>query len=306
MIKNILLIYNPFSGAFVYLSSDEILDYLHKLTEDISGYSVRLLKFDRKNMDQIKMEIRQKSTHAVWVIGGDGTISSVVKLLLKQNIPLGILPGGTMNLLARDLGMDLDMKKAVEQLKEATPVLIDVAWVNDRLFLNICNVGISTNLTHMREKLRHCSGWIRWPRLVWYMIHSVFVYPAMTVELNINNEKHYVRTRSVTVSNNTLAKRSLVVPCRDSLTGGTMGVYVVRECSLYSLPRIMFKLLLGSWHYDEGLLRFESADFTITRRRKKRVRIMIDGELCRMHKKLRFSNERSSLTVLKPGKKSWV
>jgi diacylglycerol kinase family enzyme len=306
MTKNILLIYNRFSGAFVDFSEHEILDRLHMLTGNLSGHNVRLFMFDRKNMHQMKVEIRQKSTDAVWVIGGDGTVSAVVKLLLKQNIPLGVLPGGTMNLLARDLGMDLDIKKAIEQLKNATPVLIDTAWVNDRLFLNICNVGISTNLTHMREKLRHCSGWIRWPRLVWYMIHSVFVYPAMTVELSINNEKHYVRTRSVTVSNNMLAKKSLVVPCRDRLTGGTMGVYVVKESSLYSLPRMMFKLLLGSWHYDESLLSFESAGFTITRRRKKRVRVMIDGELCRMNKKLRFSNDPASLTVLKPGKKPWV
>ncbi|MCG8642680.1 MAG: hypothetical protein MI862_23340 [Desulfobacterales bacterium] len=301
MAKNILLIYNPFSGFFIGMNSVEILDYLNSVTADLSGYNLRLLPFSRNKTDWIKADLK-KATDAVWVIGGDGTITTIADMLMTSKIPMGILPGGTMNLLARDLGMNLDLKRAVGQLRHAVPERIDVATVNGRLFLNICNIGISTNLTERREKLRHYSKWTRWPKLVWYMINSVFVYPAMTVEFNINGQRYRFRTRSVSVSNNLLSDNSVVVPKRDRLTSGTMGVYVAKDTSLWSLPRILLKLLVGKWHYDTDLQNFSSPGFTISRRRRRRMRVMIDGELYRLQKTLRFKIRPGALSILKPGK----
>lgn len=302
MTLKLLLIYNPAAGFFIGWKPMEIETYFNSVIETKPTVKVKYLAFGSKNKKRINQVLDETRFDAIWVAGGDGTIIYVASLLLSRNIPLGILPCGTMNLLARDLGISLDVKQAISQLVEAEPVFIDKGRANALSFLNICNIGISTHFTRLREKFRHRSIWIRWPSLLWYMVRSVFIYPGMVVELKINGETHKFKTRSVSISANPLDRNSILFPSRKHLDQGKLGFYIAQDRSIWTLPVLMIKLLMGNWSYDEDLTQFSAAEAVIVPKHRRKLKVMIDGELYRLKKPLTFTIQPKSIKVLRPVK----
>lgn len=300
MSERVLLVYNPDSGFFVGRQSREIEAYFSDILEDLPPVDLSFFSFGSKNRNRLLTVLDQSDFDAIWVAGGDGTIVYVSTLIAKKDLPIGILPCGTMNLLARDLGLSLDIKTAATQLIGARPVLIDKAKVNALSFLNICNIGISTHFTRLREKFRHRPFWVRWPSLFWYMIRSVFIYPVMTVELRINGKIHKFQTRSVSISTNPLDRDSILFPSREKLDQGKLGFYIARHRSMWTLPVLMVKLLLGNWSYDEDLTQFSATEAVIIPKHRRKLKVMLDGELFRLKKPLTFSLYPKSVKLLKP------
>jgi diacylglycerol kinase family enzyme len=92
----------------------------------------------------------------VFVLGGDGTVLAVAGAVLGRDVAIGIVPLGTANLLARDLGLPLDPADAVDALAKAEVRRIDVGRVNGELFLCASMLGLTTTLARAREAAR---GW---------------------------------------------------------------------------------------------------------------------------------------------------
>lgn len=86
------------------------------------------------------------SIDMVIAAGGDGTVAAVVQCLVSTSVPLGILPLGTANNFARNIGLPLDINKCVEILKSGKPKLADCGMVNDKLFVNVVGIGLSTEV----------------------------------------------------------------------------------------------------------------------------------------------------------------
>lgn len=305
MTRHIVLIYNPHSGFFLGWKSAEIRQYFESVFHDYPDLDVSLIEFRRKRKKLQLPSLNKQKVDQIWIAGGDGTITSIAEAVSGYKVPIGILPGGSMNLLARDLGMSLDLKQAVEQLRSAVPVKIDTATINGRWILNICNIGISTNFTEMREQFRDYPGWIRWSLLIWYMIKSIFVYPVMMIELTAGKRRYKFKTRSVSISNNPLSRDSIILPARTRLNSGLLGIYVAKDRSAWSLPVLIFKLLVGNWMYDEDLTAFTTQSATIVPLHRRKLKVMIDGELYRIKKPLNFRLHPGSLTLLKPEGGQW-
>ena len=90
--------------------------------------------------------------------GGDGTVASVAGQLAGTDIALGILPMGTMNLMAKALGIAPDLSVALGQLKDASARNIDAARAGDRLFLHHVSFGIQPRMVKIRERLGYSSA----------------------------------------------------------------------------------------------------------------------------------------------------
>lgn len=299
----ILLVYNPLSGVFVGREPADIEQELLAETGQYPNTGVRLFAFDHHRLDHLGSVIHQENPAALWVAGGDGTIAAVSEIAGRMSLPMGILPAGTINLLGRDLGMETDITAAVEQLRRAKPKSIDTTAVNGLTFLNIANLGISTCLTRMREQLRRVPGWARWPMLGAFMIRSLFVYPEFKGRLDINGKERTVSTRSISVSNTPLRAGKGLLPERNGLNQSQMGVYLVRETSFWSMPRLMIRLLTGTWQDDADLDFFTCTRLTVFCPGRKQVHMMVDGEIRRLKPPLEFIIRPASLTVLVPEEK---
>jgi diacylglycerol kinase family enzyme len=102
----------------------------------------------------------------VIAVGGDGTVRAVTESLASTEVPLGIVPQGTGNLLARNLGVPLDgMVSALERVRDATPQHIDLGWVDfngeTRAFTVMVGFGLDAQmLVETNEDLKDRAGWL--------------------------------------------------------------------------------------------------------------------------------------------------
>lgn len=102
--------------------------------------------------EQVRVAIGEGSTR-VLVAGGDGSIGSAASVLAGTGAELAILPCGTLNHLAKDLGLPLDLEKAAIAARDSRVVRVDAAVVNDRIFLNTSSVGAYVSFVRARERL---------------------------------------------------------------------------------------------------------------------------------------------------------
>lgn len=91
----------------------------------------------------------QENYDALWIGGGDGSINHILNATFGSGITYGIVPMGTMNALARSLGIPVDDPvAAVRYLLDAKPTPIDVVQLNDRYFVCFCSIGFHAAVMH--------------------------------------------------------------------------------------------------------------------------------------------------------------
>jgi diacylglycerol kinase family enzyme len=95
----------------------------------------------------------------VAAVGGDGTVSAVAAAIAGSNVELVVIPAGTLNHFARDHGVPTDLDAACALAPSGQIRMVDVGWVNGRLFLNTSSVGVYANFVRVREKLEPRFGY---------------------------------------------------------------------------------------------------------------------------------------------------
>jgi diacylglycerol kinase family enzyme len=141
------------------------------------------------------------------VAGGDGTISSVAHLLVNTGIELAILPGGTLNHLAKHLGLPDDLREAATIARSGITRSLDAGRLNDRLFLNTSSVGAYEMFVRRRERLEKYWG---------YKIASLIAglqilirTPLTAVRVEVDGAERIYRTPLVFVG---VGERELRIP----------------------------------------------------------------------------------------------
>jgi diacylglycerol kinase family enzyme len=133
---------NPGGG-----SADEVLDALRK----DSRFALEEIEPD-KMADRLREIIASGATR-VAVSGGDGTIAAAATVLADTAVELAVIPGGTLNHLARDHDIPTDATKAAELAATGTAQRIDIAEVDGKIFLNTSSVGAYVTFVRTRERL---------------------------------------------------------------------------------------------------------------------------------------------------------
>jgi YegS/Rv2252/BmrU family lipid kinase len=94
------------------------------------------------------IEAHAEEGEAVIIAGGDGSLNAVAPALLKTGLPLGILPTGTANDLARTLGIPTDIEQAADLIAAGHQRKIDIGEVNGHYFFNVASIGLSADLAN--------------------------------------------------------------------------------------------------------------------------------------------------------------
>lgn len=243
---------------------------------------------------------------ALLVVGGDGTVATVAQVLCDRDppadVPMAVLPLGTANLLARDLGMPLDPDEALAALAEGVVGRIDVGRVNGRVFLNNVVLGLFANVARQRERFRGAMTPLLWGRLLWRLVLAMRRYPRMRAVLATENGLRRVKTHAMVVADNAYVDRPGLLVRRDSLGRGALAIYVMRHRTPWRLLRLGMGLMVtGSWRRDADLLTEDARRLTVLVRRRRRVtRATVDGEVVLLPRRVSFRLERASLRVWVP------
>ncbi|MEP7381659.1 MAG: diacylglycerol kinase family protein [Gemmatimonadota bacterium] len=230
--------------------------------------------------------------------GGDGTINAVASALVDTSMVLGVLPLGTLNHFAADLGIPTNLADAVELLRTGVVRQVDVGGVNDRIFLNNAGLGLYPEIVERRENKQR-AGSRKWPAAVAATIQALIRYRRFDVRIRADNIAVRRRTAALLVGNNEYTNPDSLAPRRASLTGGTLEVYIPRARGRWRLIWDAIVALVGGVGQSGGFERLVSNEFTVESKHP-RVRVSIDGEVVRLETPLVFRSRVGALRVLAP------
>jgi YegS/Rv2252/BmrU family lipid kinase len=230
--------------------------------------------------------------------GGDGTVNSVAAAVIDSDKILGVLPLGTLNHFARDLGIPFDLETAAETIIEGHATEVDVAEVNGRVFLNNSSLGLYPLIVREREK-RQRLGFGKWPAFIWATIQSLRRYPLLDVGLRVNDELLHRTTPFVFVGNNEYAMDLFNIGLRNRLDRGELSIYITHGTSRLKLIGLALRAVVGRLRNDKDFLELRSNEVNIQSAHK-RLRVAFDGEIEVMKPPLQYRVRSRALRVIVP------
>jgi YegS/Rv2252/BmrU family lipid kinase len=230
--------------------------------------------------------------------GGDGTINSVASAVVDSNKILGVLPLGTLNHFARDLRIPFDLEAAAHTIIAGHTAEVDVAEVNNRIFLNNSSLGLYPIIVREREK-RQRLGLSKWPAFVWAVVQALRRYPFLDVRLRVDDEFVDRTTPFVFVGNNEYAMDAFNIGLRDRLDGGRLSIYITDRTSRLGLLSLALRAVVGRLRNDKDFLAITSNQVNIETAHK-RLRVAFDGEIDVMQTPLQYRVRTRALRVIVP------
>ena len=248
--------------------------------------------------DEAANLILQHAPHVDMIVlgGGDGTINRSLKSLLKVQLPLGLLPLGTANDLARTLQLPGDLRAACEVILAGQKKLIDVGWVNDRPFLNVASIGVSESVTRRLSQ----GAKSRWGVLayIWAAMGAMLHCRPFTVEIVSSAGRRTTKTWQVAVGNGRHYGGGLTIHNDAKIDDGRLDLYSLEiERSWHILPLIP-ALWSGTLDPVHTVFTMHDTEFEVRPLHRSR-RITADGELLG-HTPAMFRLEPKALSVFVP------
>jgi diacylglycerol kinase family enzyme len=261
-----VLFVNPRSGT-----DSPTADELRAAAEE-HGVRVHLLGED----DDLPALAREARADVLGMAGGDGSLGAVAAVAVEQDVPFVVVPFGTRNHFARDVGLDRDDPlAAVQAFGDGVERRVDVGRLGDRLFLNNVSLGIYAQLVHRRERRRRRREALARLRALLLTVRDRRKHQRFTID------GKPVRARLVLVANNDYSLDLLSLGERERIDEGRLHLYVP-----HGFRRI-------TW--DERACSELEIDSELVR-----LRAAVDGEPVAVEPPLRFRIEPLALRVLLP------
>lgn len=230
--------------------------------------------------------------------GGDGTVHRVVQPLVHTEAVLGVLPLGTYNHFARDLGIPISWRQALAVALTGERLQIDTARVNDRFFVNNVSMGLYPELVARREE--RGRDYPRWKARLFAFVITMRKYPHVTVVVESPHRQELIRTHVFMVSNNHYdLEQAGVEASRASMTEGRISVYWMPHTSRLLLMRFATKYLAGRIREIPGFRSFRTTRMRVQSWRS-HLDVGIDGELFTLSTPLVITTVPQSLMVRVP------
>jgi diacylglycerol kinase family enzyme len=241
----------------------------------------------------------KRSGGIVAAAGGDGTIGTIASLCGQHGVPLGIIPAGTFNYFARELGIPGEARLAAELLVSGVPRRVAVGYVNEHMFLVNASFGLYSKVIRAREQ--DVSRWGR-SRIVAVMSALGTLLRGrqrFAVKISANGSEQVRRTTMVFAGNSSLQLEKLDLDIARCAQEDRLAVLVLRPASLLGMLRLLLRAALKTLDGDQLLEAFCADAFEMETRRH-HVDVVADGEIIRCRTPLRFRIERAALEVIVP------
>ena len=235
----------------------------------------------------------------VVVAGGDGTVACAAGALAGTGIALGVLPSGTMNLLAKDLGLPAnDLAAAAGIVLAGRRRQIDLGMAGGMPFLCACMIGAPARMGRHREQARRLGWFWQWPRILRAAVFVLWRARHRRLVLIVDRQPHALRTPSLTITLGALDDAGGRLFGRSRLDAGVLCAYAVRRRPALDLLRVAWRLARGQAR-DPALSVYSGRVFEV-RGGAEVLHVMVDGEVQVMPLPVTFAVRPGALTVLAP------
>jgi diacylglycerol kinase family enzyme len=222
-------------------------------------------------------------------VGGDGSLNTVAQAAHAAGCAMGVIPYGTFNYFARTHGIPTDPAAAARLLLDASPSPVQVAAINDRLFLVNASLGVYPELLQDREAFKARFGRSRWVALVAGMATLLRAQRRLRLHIEMGATVRDVQTLTLFVGNNRLQLEQLGAEPADTLAGtpghGSMAALMLRPIGTLSMINLMLHGAMGRLGEAAGVESFEFHHLVVRPRLTsdhKEVVVAFDGEVARM------------------------
>jgi diacylglycerol kinase family enzyme len=231
--------------------------------------------------------------------GGDGTISTVAGALVGTSKRLGVLPLGTLNHFAKDVGIPLETRGAVATLATGRETLVDVGEVNGRYFLNNSSIGLYPRIVRHREEQRQRLGRGKWPAFAWALLSALHVCPVLRLRLRIDGGEREVRTPFLFIGNNSYRMDLLRIGSRERLDAGRLSVYYARGAGRWGVVGLAARSVFGRLEQARNFEALLATELQVETRHPS-IDVSSDGEVLRLESPLTYRIHPRALRVLVP------
>jgi diacylglycerol kinase family enzyme len=236
---------------------------------------------------------------AVVAGGGDGTVSAVAAALAGTSTALGVLPLGTLNHFAKDAGIPLDLREAVQTVAARHSRRVDVARVNDRVFINNSSIGVYPSFVASRERLRQ-QGHSKWASFALATAEVLRRDAEVAVRLEGDLARIGARTPFVFVGNNEYFAEGLKLGGRTRLDAGRLHAYFAPPVRTRHLPKLFAQALFGYARRDHALQSVAGTELWVDTPLAPTIMVACDGELLTLATPLHYRSWPGALAVLVP------
>lgn len=243
---------------------------------------------------------------AVVAVGGDGTLNTVAQAAHAAGCAMGVVPQGTFNYFARTHGIPADPADAVRQLLCSVPAPVQVAGINDRVFLVNASLGLYPDLLEDREAYKARFGRSRWVAFLAGCATLLRAQRRLRLRIEMGGKARDMQTLTLFVGNNRLQLQQLGAEPEDTLAGtpgdGTMAALVLRPIGTRSMLGLMLHGAMGRLGEAAGVERFEFQHLVVRPtlpQSRSGVKVAFDGEVTMMRAPLEFRVLAKPLYLLK-------
>lgn len=239
-----------------------------------------------------------KDRDLIVVGGGDGTLAAAAGRLAGSDTALGILPLGTHNHFARQLGIPRDLAGAAQILAEGRRRRIDLGAVNGHMFLNNASIGFYPSLVRTREHEQQQHGLPKWLANLpasWAALRRLRHHRLTIAAEGVAQE---VRTPLLFVGNNLYALEGGQVGERKALDQGCLSLYAVEGRSRLGALWFGLRVLAGRADLQRDFAIAETCPTLTVRAHARHIHVALDGEVMQLESPLRFEIRPHTLQVI--------
>lgn len=240
------------------------------------------------------------SEQRIVVAGGDGTIACAAQVLAGSKVELALLPLGTLNHFARDLGVPTNLEGAAALAAHGAAAAIDLGNVNGRRFINNVSIGLYPLMVRERDAVRERRGWPKWLATVPAFWAALSRLPHHRLRIDMGDGATPLVTPLLFVGNNLYSLETGTVGSRETLQDGRLAVYAVAHRSRTALLWFATRALIGHADRRVDFVMLGDCQTIDVATRGGSIEIALDGEVERLSSPLSFVIEPGALQVVVP------
>ncbi len=263
------------------------------------GWQVEFVWVGRHNVHERVRRTVAQAPGTLVVAGGDGTINAVASACVAANRPLGIVPAGTFNYIARNLGLPTEVAPAVAAIINGHIRRVDIGEINGRMFLNNAGLGLYARLIEQRERDKRRFGRRRLVAFLSGLRTLLRPSPLYTVDLVADGRSERRRTTTLFFGCNALQLKDFHLAAAECIQHQQLAVLSLTLHNRWKIAMAACMALIGRLEALTALDTFCASTVRVQTRRRT-VKVAIDGELARLRPPLDVQFRAGGLHVLAP------
>lgn len=248
-----LFVINEHSGGG---GGRHIWDYIERiLVQRGISYQYIFSKSAEEAQSFLSTRLKSKDRYkAVGVVGGDGTVHSILPALRGTGVPFSVIPAGSGNDTARGLNIPKHTLAALEVLLSGTPSLTDLITIPGHSTLTALAIGFDAEVAHNVNNsfYKKVCNFLRMGRVAYIIgvIHTLIKFQPAKLTVTIDKDVHIYDSAWMTSINNVTSYGGGLMICPQAITDdGLLDICIVHDCSRFKLL-FLFPLVLTGKHVD--------------------------------------------------------